>query len=91
MEQPGERQIGTTGHTTRRLNEHRATGDWQLLDVLGPYSGHQAAQLERGLKRWFKANIGVLPGTQESRSTAKLEVRTLHQLMALAEIKPPHT
>ena len=91
LEQPGEQQIGITGHTERRLNEHRSKGDWTLIDVLGPFGGLEAVELERELKKWLKANIGVLSGTQENWSTANFEVRTLSQLMALASVKPPHS
>lgn len=89
LEQPGEQQIGITGDTARRMSEHQLTGDWQVIDVLGPYGGHETAQLERAIKKWLKVNVGVLPGTHENWATAKFEVRTLMQLITIVGVEHP--
>ena len=39
-------QVGITNNPTKRLANHFAQG-WELLDLLGPIEGHEAANLER--------------------------------------------
>jgi len=87
MERTGEQQIGITNVPDDRIGHHRDNG-WSLLELTPAADGHAVRTLETLLRRWLKAEIGVLPGTAENWSTADLEIRSLRALMGLAAINP---
>ena len=84
MERDGEQQVGISGDLNRRVRRHRGDGWSRLVDTAGPMSGDEAAAIEKRIKAWLRLNVGTLPGSSESWSTANLEVRSLDELIALA-------
>jgi hypothetical protein len=90
FERPGELQVGVTGSVARRSQEHGLTG-WELIDVVGPFDGEVAWNLEQALVAYVYTQVGALRGFREAWSTANLEVRTVRDLAAEAGIRLPET
>lgn len=88
MKRNGEQQIGISGSWKARLREHTAKG-WVLVETLGPASGHVIWTVEGQLKKWLNVQVGCLPGSTESWSTARLEVQSLKELAKLAGVELP--
>lgn len=80
MERQGEQQFGITNYPHERLSHHRLAG-WELVELTPAADGYAVRDLETQVKRWLAKEIGVLPGTTESWSTANLEVTSLRGLV----------
>jgi Zn ribbon nucleic-acid-binding protein len=85
MQRPGEQQIGITNDLTRRIKQHEKNG-WTLIDWRGPSSGRDVQKLESRLKKWLRADIGLVEGTHENWTTVAMEVVSLADLGARSGI-----
>ena len=86
MERVGEQQIGITNKLDQRIKQHERNG-WTLIDQVGPFDGRSVLRVETALKRWLKAEIGILEGTDENWETSEMEVRSLADLKVRSGIE----
>ena len=86
MYRPGEQQFGITNDLKRRMSTHSKNG-WIKLDVAGPYDGSLIYDAERKLKKWLRANYGVLEWSNENWLKTSFEVQTLRELKRLSGIE----
>ena len=86
LKRPGEQQLGVTNEPEVRLQKHKRNG-WVELEVVGPAQGGLVLETERLFKQWLKAEVGLVPGTQENWFTSKLEVRSLAELKAKSGVE----
>lgn len=86
MERVGEQQIGITNKLAQRIKQHERNG-WTLIDQVGPFDGRSVLRVETALKRWLKAEVGILEGTDENWETSAMEVHSLADLKARSGIQ----
>jgi hypothetical protein len=86
-------QIGITNTPDHRLNDHRNLG-WEVLEIRGPMDGHLTQQWEKAILRMLKAKgadlanskiAGKYSGYSEAWSKAKLEVKSIKEMMKSTE------
>ena len=87
MERPGEQQFGISNVITDRLRTHEGNG-WSLVEhTTVPSKGQKVLDTENAFKKWLKNEIGLMEGTTENWSTAKMEVQSLAELKARSGIE----
>ena len=86
MERVGEQQIGITNKIDQRIKQHERNG-WVLVEQIGPVIGRSVLSVETALKRWLRAEIGVVEGTEENWMTSAMEVRSLAELKTRSGIE----
>ena len=79
MERPGEQQFGISNYIESRLKQHEKNG-WILIEVVGPFDGDIVWEAEAKLKKWLRAEIGLIDGSSENWRTASMEVNSLAAL-----------
>ena len=86
MERVGEQQIGITNKLSQRIKQHERNG-WTLIDQVGPFSGRSVLRVETALKRWLRAEVGIIEGRDENWETVRMEARSLADLKARSGIE----
>jgi predicted GIY-YIG superfamily endonuclease len=86
MQRPGEQQIGITNKLSQRIKQHERNG-WTLIDQAGPVDGRSVLRVETAFKRWLRAEIGIIEGTDENWATTAMEVRSLAELRARSGVE----
>ena len=86
-------QIGITNYPVKRLASHKRIG-WEVRELRGPMDGHLTQQWETAILRMLKAEgadlsnskiAGKFDGCSESWSKSTFEVKSIKQLMKIAE------
>jgi hypothetical protein len=85
MQRSGEQQIGITNVPKQRLRTH-ASNRWELIEIIGPYEGFRAWQIESLVKKWLRRSNLLIQGTHENWRTEALLISSLNEIFFLSGV-----